>query len=298
MQTLKFISVSVLATLLLCCGQTGEGKLELNQVGDSTSNAVISSSAAVENRKDTTRKFIRTADLKFKVKSVVNSTYDIENITGRQGGFVTYTNLASEIDHATNTPVSADSSLETTYYTVTNSIILRVPNTKLDTTLKEIAHNIDFLDYRIIKADDVALQILSNKMVQDRSAKMKKDLPMPLITGGKKLNETTLAEEILLSKQEEADQAKISNLSLFDQINFSTVNIFIYQRQTIQRELISNDRNIEAYEPGFGKKMLESLKAGWDILEVSIVFLVKIWGVILLVVLGYLLFRKFGPKFK
>lgn len=298
MQTVKFISVLAIVTALIGCGRSDQGKLELNEVADSTSNAVISSSAAVENNKDTTRKFIRTADLKFKVESVIRSTYDIENITVRHGGFVTYTNLVSNIDHTTNTPVSADSSLETTYYTVTNSITLRVPNTKLDTTLKEIAHNIDFLDYRLIKADDVALQILSNKLAQERSVKNENRLTNAIDNRGKKLNETALAEEILLSKQEEADQAKISNLSLSDQINFSTVEILIYQRQTIKRELIPNDRNIEAYEPSFGKKMLESLKSGWNILEVSLVFLVKMWGLILITVLGYLLYRKFGWKFK
>lgn len=298
MQTVKVFSVLAIAAALSGCGRSGEGKLELNEVADSTSNAVISSSAAVENNKDTTRKFIRTADLRFKVKSVINSTYDIENITGRQGGFVTYTNLSSNIDHVTNIPVSADSSLETTYYSVTNSITLRVPNTRLDTTLKEIAHNIDYLDYRIIKADDVALQILSNKLKQNRSAKNEERLTNAIDNKGKKLSETTLAEEILLSKQEEADQAKISNLSLSDQVNFSTVSLFIYQRQTIKRELISNDKNIESYEPGFGTKILESLEAGWHILEIFIVFLAKLWWLILIAISGYLIFKRFAHKIK
>jgi len=298
MQTVKVLSVLAIATALSGCGRSGEGKLELNEVDDSTSNTVISSSAAVENNKDSTRKFIRTADLKFKVKSVIKSTYDIENITGRQGGFVTYTSLSSNIDNVTNIPVSADSSLETTYYTVTNSITLRVPNTRLDTTLKEIAHNIDYLDYRIIKADDVALQLLSNKLMQNRSAKNEARLTHAIDSRGKKLNETTLAEEMLLSKQEESDQAKIANLSLSDQIKFSTVSLFIYQRQTLKREIISNDKNIESYEPGFGTKILESLKAGWDIVEVFIVFLAKFWGLILIAISGYVIFKRYAHKIK
>jgi len=298
MQTVRIFIAFVFGLLFFGCGQSGEGKLELNQEADTTVNTVISSSAAVENSKDSSRKFIRTADLKFKVKSVVQSTYDIESITARQGGFVTFTNLTSEIANVTNIPVSADSSLETTFYTVTNSITLRVPNTKLDTTLKEIAGNIDYLDFRIIKADDVALQILSNSMTQDRSAKNEARLTNAIDNRGKKLNETTLAEEILLSKQEEADLAKISNLSLTDQIKFSTVNILIYQRPTIKRELISNDKNIEAYEPGFGRKIQESLKSGLYIVEVSILFLIRMWGVILLAALGYYVYKKLGSRMK
>jgi hypothetical protein len=298
MQTTKIISVLGIAIAFLSCGRSGEGQLEWKEVADSTSNNLISSSAAVENSKDSTRKFIRTANLKFKVKSVIKSTYDIENITGSHGGFVTYTNLASNIDNVTNIAVSADSSLETTYYTVTNSITLRVPNIQLDTTLKEIAHNIDYLDYRIIKADDVALQILSNSLTQKRSAKNEERLTNAIDNRGKKLNETTLAEEILLSKQEQADQAKISNLSLSDQVKFSTVNLLIYQRQTIKRELISNDKNIEAYEPGFGSKILDSIKFGWDMLEGGIIFLTKLWALFLFAGFVYFMYKRYGHKLK
>ena len=80
-------------------------------VTDSTS--VISSSAAVEN-KNSNRKFVRTADVKFKVKNVAKSTYAIEDATTKFGGFVTYTNLQSNIHSEDRTKVSQDSTLVTT----------------------------------------------------------------------------------------------------------------------------------------------------------------------------------------
>jgi hypothetical protein len=298
MHTIKIILGLGIAFCLSACAPGNRESMDKNAIADSTSNAFISSTAAVENSKDTTHKFIRTADLKFKVKSVIKSTYTIEEIINRQGGFVTYTNLTSNIDNVTNTAVSADSSLETTYYTVSNSITLRVPNTRLDTTLKDISKNIDYLDYRIIKADDIALQILSNNLTQKRSAKNEQRLTDAIDKHGKKLNETTVAEEVLLSKQEQADNARVSNLSLLDQINFSTINLSIYQRQTIKRELISNDKNIEAYEPGFGSKIFDALKFGWDILAAFLVFLVKLWGLFLFGIIAYFIYRKFGHKLK
>jgi len=298
MQTKKILLGLGLSILLFGCSPSRNEQMEKSVMADSTSNAFISSSAAVENGKDTTHKFIRTAELKFKVKSVIKSTYNIEDITNRQGGFVTYTNLTSNIDKVTKIAVSADSSLETTYYTVSNSITLRVPNTKLDTTLKEISKNIEYLDYRIIKADDVALQILSNNLTQKRSAKNEQRLTNAIDNRVKKLNETTVAEEVLLSKQEQADNAKVSNLSLMDQINFSTINLYIYQRQTIKRELISNDKNIDEYKPDFGSKIIEALKFGLDILEAFLVFLIKLWGLFLLGILAFILYRKFGHKLK
>lgn len=261
-------------------------------------NGLVSSSAAVVNPKDTTRKFIRTADLKFKVKNVIQSTYDIENITSRQGGFVTSTELTSDISHTTETAVSADSTLEATYYTVTNSMTIRVPNAKLDTTLKEIARNIDFLDYRTIKAQDVALDILANNLTQKRLKKNEGRLIDAIDNRGKKLNETANAEELLLNKQEEADNAKVSNMSLADQINFSTINLLIYQRQDVKYELVSNNKDIDAYTPSFGSKLLDSLRFGWDILDEFLNFLVKSWGILLFAVIVYFFYKIYRRKFK
>lgn len=291
--TKKLLILGFVISFLGCKQRDGN-----NKENNITSNTFISSSAAVENNKDSTRKFIRTADLKFKVKDVIKSTYDIEEITSQQGGFVTYTNLASNIDNVDIKPISADSSIETTYYTVTNSIILRVPNTKLDTTLKEIAKNIDYLDYRIIKAEDVALQILSNNLTQKRSAKNEERLTNAINNRGKKLDETANAEEVLLSKEEQLDNAKISNLSLVDQIKFSTINLYIYQRQAIKNEYIANHKDIEVYEPGFGSKMLESLKSGWDMLKTFLVFLINLWTLILLIFVLYIIYKRYKQKVK
>jgi hypothetical protein len=281
----------------VACGPSAQEKTQAESaMAQSTANGFISSSAAAANAKDTNRKFIRTAQLKFKVKSVIKSTYNIENIAIRQGGFVTYTNLTSHISNVTQAAVSADSSLETSYYTVENEIVIRVPNTKLDTSLKEISSNIDFLDYRIIKAEDVALQILSNNLTQQRSEKNEERLTKAIDEQGKKLKETAIAEDALLSKKEQADNAKISNLSLSDQIKFSTIFISIYQRQTIKRELISNDKNIDAYEPGFGTKLFESLKFGWTILESFLVLLTRLWGLFLFAFAVYFIYKWYKQK--
>lgn len=268
-------------------------------VGNATNGQEgASSMAAVVNKQDTARKFVRTADLKFKVKNVVKSTYDIEDITSRHGGFVTNTNLASNVDNVTITQASEDSSLETTMYNVTNSITIRVPNTQLDTTLKDISRNIDYLDYRNIKAEDVALQLLSNKLTIKRAAKNTERLSGDIDKQGKKLPETTNAEEVLLGKQERADEARISSLSLLDQVNYSTITIYLYQRQAIKHELIATNKPIHEYEPSFFTKIGESFQVGWEVLESVIVQLAKLWALLLVGVVGYVLYVKVWRKGK
>lgn len=297
MQKAKIISAFAILSFLLGCGPSAEQKAEQARL-DSVSLSFISSSAAMENSSDTTHKFIRTASLKFRVKSVISSTYRIEDITGRLGGFVTYTNLESNIDAVDHKTISADSSLITTRYTVSNTITLRVPNTKLDTALRLVTANMEFLDYRIIKADDVALRILSNTLAQKRSSNTEKRISKAIDNQGKKLGETIDAENTLTNKKELADNAWLDNLALNDQINFSTINIVIYQRQTVKRELIVNEKNIDEYEPGFGQKVVDSLKFGWDILEAFLLFLLKLWGLLLFGLLVLILIRFVIPQLR
>jgi hypothetical protein len=299
MKTIRIFLLSGIIISLFGCGAPNrEEKSESASFNDTTTAAYISSSAAMETNKDSDRKFIRTADLKFKVKNVIKATYTIEDITVQQGGFVTFTSLNSQVDNVVNTPISEDSILETTYFSVINTITIRVPNTRLDTTLKLISQHIDYLDYRIIKADDIALQLLSNNLTQKRVAKSEQRISNAIDNRGKKLKETTTAEELLINKQEQADNAKISNLSLTDQVNFSTISLYLYQRQTIRRELIANNINIDAYEPGFGNKMLEALKKGWNILETLFLFLCSMWSLIIVGIIAYLLYKKYKSELR
>ncbi len=306
--TMHVLSFGAFLFVIGCAGSAEERSnrgysdesAKMDSVMMATPSNYASSSAAVEKNKDSTRKFIRTADLKFKVKDVIRTTYKIEDITARFDGFVTYTKLNSDISSKMTIPISADSSLETTFFVVENTMTLRVPNTQLDTTLKTIAKLIDFLDYRIIKADDVGLQVLANSLTQQRVNRHSARLTDAIDNRGKKLHETTNAEENLLDKQEQSDNAKIANLELKDQINYSTIQLFIYQRTDIKREVVCNYKNIDAYEPGFGAKLKESLKFGWEILEALVLFVSKLWTLILIAFIIFFVVKKYldRPKKK
>ncbi|MCO4291735.1 DUF4349 domain-containing protein [Solitalea sp. MAHUQ-68] len=295
MKNVQKLLIVVLSASAMSCG---EGKHPENYEGSADSASAVSSSAATETANTSGRRFVRSSELKFKVKNVTEATYKIEDITNRNGGFVTLTNLNSNVDYTNTTKVSADSSVESKYVTVTNEMTIRVPNTKLDTTLKDIAKLVDFLDYRIIKADDVSLQLLSNNLTQQRITRNERRLTNAIDNRGKKLNETSNAEETLLNKQEEADNAKISNLNLEDQINFSTVQLSIYQRQLVKQELIANQENIRQYEPGFFSKAKESFITGFEILSDLIVFIIRLWALILLAVIAFILYKRYGYKLR
>lgn len=257
--------------------------------------SIVPSSASVET-KNSNRKFVRTADVKFKVKNVAKSTYTIEDATTKFGGFVTYTNLQSNIHSENRTKVSQDSTLVTTKYKVDNNITIRIPNTKMDTVIKTIAKQIHFLDFRIIKADDVSLQMLSNELAQKRSNSSEKRLENAIDSKGKKLNQIVKAEETLDAKKEQNDASKLQNLSLQDQVNFSTLTLNIYQDESIKQEMVSNEKSINAYRPNIGLQIWDSIKTGWFMLENIISFLVVLWPFILIGIFGFLGYKRFLKK--
>lgn len=286
----------VLIILFFSCKKfdpaTSENPVAQQTTTDSTA---VSSSAAVE-KKDGKQKFIRTADIKFKVKNVVKSTYAIENATQKFGGFVTYTNLKSTIRDQVKTKISQDSTLETTKYTVQNDITIRVPNTQLDTVIKIIAKQIDFLDFRLIKADDVSLKLLSNQLSQKRNTVTQKRVEKAIDAKGKKINDVMEAENALANQKEANDNSIIEKLSLEDQINFSTITLQLYQNETIKQEIIAGEKDSDAYKPNLGIQVIDSLKNGWYILETIFVFLINLWPFLLIGFGGFFLYKKYFKK--
>ncbi|WP_445715800.1 DUF4349 domain-containing protein [Flavobacterium sp.] len=292
----KIVLTLLALGLVLSCKESGSKENAAYIEEAATDNtSVISSSAAVEN-KNSNRKFVRTADVKFKVKNVAKSTYAIEDATTKFGGFVTYTHLQSNIHSEDRTKVSQDSTLVTTKYKVDNNITIRVPNTKMDTVIKTIAKQIHFLDYRIIKADDVSLQMLSNELAQKRSNSSEKRLANAIDSKGKKLNQVVKAEETLDAKKEQNDATKLQNLSLQDQVNFSTLTLNIYQDESIKQEMVANEKSINAYRPNIGLQIWDSVKTGWFMLEHIISFVVVLWPFVLIGFLGFFGYKKFLKK--
>jgi len=292
----KKISYALLLTaVIFSCKQAPneEAMSESAEMSSEEAKTVSSSAAVVDPKSD--RKFIRTADLRFKVKNVAQTTYSIENTVAKFGGFVTSTELRSNVVNVSQVKKSTDSIVETTRFVVENNMVIRVPNTLLDTTLKTIARQIDYLDYRIIKADDVSLKLLSNDLSQKRNQQNQARVEDAIKNRGKKLGETVDAEDRVYDSQTQADEAKISNLSMNDQVNFSTLSLSLYQKEALKRETIA-DSESEEFRTNIGVRLVDGLKTGWHILEEIIVFIVHLWAFILIGFVGWFIYKKFKSR--
>jgi hypothetical protein len=243
----------------------------------------VSSSAARENAADTARRFIRTAELHFKTKDAIRTTYAIEDIIVRHGGFVENTELRSIINYSESIRVSRDSTIESTFYTIRNTMKLRVPFRKLDATLKEIAAYAEFMDYRKMSANDVRLSLLRNDLTRRRVARQEKRLEIAINEKGDKLNQIAAAEDLLAARQEQADHALLSNLELKERIDFSAIAVELWQERTVKRVMKANDKKIDKYRPAFGVRFTDALKAGWYGFVEFVIFMANFWTLWLIV---------------
>ncbi len=57
------------------------------------------------------------------------------------------------------------------------------------------------------------------------------------------------------------------------------------------QELTANEDNIAAWKPGFGTRMLDSLQWGWNALQEIVLFLFRIWGLILAAGIIFITYR-------
>lgn len=231
---------------------------------------------------ETERKFVRTADMQFKVKDVRKSAEQIEDLTTKYGGFVTYSHMHSDENEKKTVVVSEDSLLQVSSVSVENDITIRVPNQHLPNVLKELNSMMLYVDHRTIKAEDVRLQMLSNDLSKkreekfvDRNQSVHKDRKGNIGTAVE-------AEETLLDHQTVADNHKIQNLSLQDQVDFSTLTIKLYQAAFLSKVMVENRQHIDNYRPNVFMRIWDSVKTGWMFLEDLIVILMRLWVFIVL----------------
>ena len=255
---------------------TSEASKKTDAEGEKEDYAsMISSSAAQMSKFDSTHKLIRTAELKFRALDVTVTSYTIEDIVKKFGGFTASTYLSSEITNKETTRVSPDSLIETTTYHFTNEMVVRVPAKNMDTVLKCMVPMIDFLDFRNIKAEDVSLAYLRKQLEKKRLDLY--NMQVSGLTTSGNTGDRLAAMESQLQKQIQNDEALIERLELDDQVSFATITLHIYGRDKTRHVMLPDEDRIDSYKPGFGKKLWHAISSGWQVLQLFVIGLITLW---------------------
>ena len=245
---------------------------------------------------DTMKNLLRTANLKFRVKNIVQATLTIEDIVNNYGGYIENTQLRSSVNRQYSVQTNADSVVYTNYCTATNSIIIRIPNKNFNTTLKAFVPIVDYLEHRDISANNITIDLIANQYAKRRAFSHAQRLKKAVDNKPAKLENVVDAENSITRQQEQEDNAKISMLQLRDKIDFSTIYLQIYQDNIVDVKSVAIIKNTDTYQPSFGSRLLSAFKTGWQTFEGIILFFADMWTIILFIVLVIWLLRRYYLK--
>lgn len=246
---------------------------------------VTSKATSYDNDGD--KKFIRTAQLQFSVENIVSATHKIEDIIIQRKGFVIKSTLTNNRNWINEVKISADSVLEQSSYTASGDLILRVPYTELDATLREIATVAKVVNYRDVTANEITFELIAKKLLQERKAAKAQRLKKIAGPGkGHKLEDLISAEEAIDRARESADNQVVSELIQLDNVEYSTITISLTQAPVVVSMMKKIEKLPERYEPSIFEEAWDALKSGWNGLLSFIVGLLNVWPLWIVIAVG------------
>jgi hypothetical protein len=283
------LSICILAFLIAACSQQ-KGKSfssearESAAVYDSVRNVPeLAKEFNLSTKTPDDRKFIKTGNIKFKVHNVMHASERIEDLTSKYDGYLVFSKLQNRQENYKSTRISRDSLLISKQVVVENEMELRIPTEQLDSFVRELNPLVVFFDYRIIKMDDITLRFKANQRKTDRLQNYENRQTGHIDAGKGKLRETTSAEDQLLYRQQQIDDLRMSAMELEDRVKYCNLSLEIYQKPVIVQEVIPDFNYVSTAKPNFFLRAGDAVVRGWYILEEVILFLIQIWGIILLI---------------
>ena len=258
-----------------------------------TASQLVSSAVSYT---DAQRKFIRTAQARFRVKDVYQSALAIEDAVAAQGGFVTHNEITADVQDVQRRPKGAGKLIELAEYTVRGQLTVRVPSDKSQAFLRSIVNQMEFLDRRNFDATDAQFAMLRQQLAYQRNQETQQDLGDVAQQGGKPGQKAQVIAARGDAKSSR-DEALVTQKEFEDKVAFSTIDLSLYQLSKIrQSELTDVEAVFAENSPGFFSRLGNSLSVGWyGVLDV-LIELIKLWPLWLLVGAVILAYRRFRKK--
>lgn len=275
----KYLICCVLAVASLGCSNE-------KRSGNLSSDATEANLEAT----DTTliEKIIKSADMRFRVRSVQDTKEQLSKAIKAEGGNVAEFSVQSDIQRTEKVQYSADSLLELTAYRTAGTIVARIPSDKLDGFTDKVAHMAVFVDFQSMKLDDQSLTYLSNKLKNQNRVEAVAQL-------NKHANKKSNNVESSLYVKDDYIDKKIENLRIDDLVQYSNITLNFYQDNTVKKIIVGND-DLNDYHPGFLRRFLLNLQNGWVIFKEFILVLTNLWMLILFLIAGVFIYKSYKRK--
>lgn len=292
-----YIRLSIAGALLLgihSCkkGEVSATDLEAYATTDSAAVVASDSISSVATMKVKDKQFIKTADVNMEVKDVYEATISIEKSVQELGGFVTQSNLHSNVISEDTYNTSNENAVLVKKYQTENRMQLRVPTDKLSELLTLINDKKLFLNSRSINAEDVTANIKYSALEAQRNKKTTDNIAQLKVNKDK----VTLSDE----NMREGNDQQLESMNMTDQLKYSTIDIYIKEPKIRVAEIgITNTKSIDdKYKFAFVYSAKSAFVEGYYLIQRIIVGLITVWPILLIGTVIVYFLRKRKPAKK
>ncbi|QEM07682.1 DUF4349 domain-containing protein [Mucilaginibacter rubeus] len=234
-----------------------------------------------------TTKLVKTADMRFKVKSVQQTGDAIAALTARDGGMVVHHQMQAYVERSEDIRVSNDSVKRVSALRTDADMTVKLPSEKLESFMTEVAHMGMYVTLRKMDIEDRTLDYLFEKL----KLKNRQDLVEQQKKGKIVIKNPV---NVMLLKDDMVDQ-QIGNMRTDEAVKYSIVTLSFYQSNFINQEMIAND-DPSAYQLPFFNRLMIALSNGWHLFVELLLGLANIWVFIVLSAVLWVLYRYYKRK--
>ncbi len=256
----KIFWIVLLIVLTITCQEESKTSsishlIQSDEIVEKPDNVSIRAPKVPENRK-----IIWTGNLELQVSNVEDVTNKISDIATKYDAFVSDMNMSS------------------TNYEISNRITVRVKNKDFTNLINDIKGNSIFTRKIEIRSNDVTEEFVDIESRLKTKKEVRERYIDILINKTGKIKDVIEAEDAIrkITEEIEAKEGRLRYLS--DKVDFSTVNILIFQEVDYKNEP-------KVYKKSYFSKTKDALKNGWSIITNFLLILFNIWPLIIIGIL-------------
>ncbi len=267
-----------------------------NLSGDSVQNL----SSQVTDIQIAGKELLITARADFKVEDVIKSSEAIESLTRQQGGYVAL-NKISNHESDSRTFIKDDQNVTVTTYYRQATMTLRIPKTNVSEFLKKVQQQVAFLNEQEFIAQDVTLDIYREQLASKLNSDMVAELSQERLNSDKAEDQSSNVDSITATyaARQQQEYAKLEQMNISDKVRYSTIDLVFTQPNSSYKETTQNlDIIIDAERPSFGEQVSTAFREGWETLRAVSITLIKLWWLIIVLGVFYLIYRAIKAAYR
>ena len=216
-------------------------------------------------------KLLKTADMRFKVKNVAQTSENISALVTKDSGMVMHHNVASTVEQTHDVKLNNDSVMRISSVNTNADMTVKLPVEKVDAFLNAVAQMGLYVTERKMDIEDRSLDYLQYSL----KLKNRLDLVAREKTGKVTIKNPTA----VLNLKDDLVDEQINSKMIDDAVKYSTISLSFYQNNAIYKEVVADD-DPSAYDLPFFSRAINALDNGWHLFGSIIIGLMNLWVLI------------------